>query len=89
MLAGIAEALHGDPARRLEAELRGKVAHQIVAAARGRIATAERAAQRDRLAGDHRRRRLPDDLGIFIGHPAHDHGIGVDVGRRECRDPVR
>ena len=81
VLAGIAETLDRDAQLPVEAEIPGQVAHQIVAAARRRVAAAERAAQRDRLAGDDGRRGLADDLGIFVGHPAHDHGVGVDVGR--------
>ena len=65
----------------VQAEFLGEVAHQIVAAARGGIAAAERTAERDRLAGDDGGHGLADDLGVFVGHPAHDHRVGVDVGR--------
>ena len=82
VLAGIAEPLHGDAQAALKPQVVGEMADQIVAAARCGIAAAERTAQRQRLAGDDGGRGLADDLAVFVGHPAHDHRVGVDVGRR-------
>ena len=80
VLAGIAEALDGDAHGLSEPQILRQMAHEIKAAARGRVAAPERSAERDRLAGDRRGLGLPDHLGVFVGHPAHDHGIGIDVG---------
>ncbi len=84
MLTRIAEALnrHAQTFGR-QAQPLGQVTGQVKAAARRRVLTPDRTAQRNRLAGDHSGRRLPLDGGVLIGHPAHDHGVGVDIGRRD------
>src|SRR3546814_12945653 len=63
------------------------MADEIVAAARGRIGAPQRAAQGDWLASDDGPLRLADDLGILVGHPAHDHRVGGDVARGDIAIP--
>ena len=84
VLAGIAKPLDGDPQPLgRQAQPLGQVPGQVEAAARRGILTPDRAAQGNGLARDDGRGRLALDRGIFIGHPAHDHGIGIDVRRRD------
>src|SRR5690606_28043608 len=76
-----AKALDGDGVVAGKAQLAGKVTDEVKAAARGGVIAAQRTAQGDRLAGDDGGGNRAGDLVIFVAHPTHDHGIGVDVGR--------
>ena len=49
------------------------------AAQRRRRRPALRATQRDRLAGNHCRLMRALNLGVLIHHPAHDHGVRINV----------
>lgn len=82
MLPGIAEALDGYPHRIAELEVRCQMSHKVVAAPRGRVAAPQRSTERDRFSGDHGGLVLADDLRVLVRHPAHDHGVGVVIWRR-------
>ncbi len=80
----VAESLNHDPGFfRFQAEAFLEVAQHQIPAASGCVVTAQRAAQHDGFAGDHGGRRMADDGAVFVGHPSHDHGVGVDVRRRD------
>src|SRR5690606_32651820 len=83
VLAGIAKALNSDAQRAFEAKLLGQMADEIVTAARGSVIATLGTAKSDGLSGDNGRLVEPYDLRIFIGHPAHDHGVRVDVRSRD------
>ena len=53
----------------------------VVGAPPGGLVATQAAAQGQGLAGDDGRGALAVDLGVLVHHPAHDHGVGVDVGR--------
>src|SRR3546814_19266106 len=67
VLAGVAEALDGDPHRLAQPEIARQMAHEIVTAARGRVAAPQRAAQSARLAGVDGRPRLSARYGPLDG----------------------
>jgi hypothetical protein len=84
VLAGVAEALDGDAdLRRVPAPTLLQHLDGVVGAAAGGVVAPEAAAEVQGLAGDHRRGALAAVLGVLVHHPAHDHGVGVDVGRRD------
>ena len=78
---GIAESLEDDPGfSRDHPQFLFEMAEDDVPAPSGGVVAAERAAEHDRLAGDHRRRGMADDVGVFVGHPPHHRGVGIDIG---------
>ena len=80
--ADIAEALnrHGRVLQ-VEANQLGRLDHRVDAAARGRVAAAQRAEQMHRFAGDDARQMPTGDDFVFVHHPGHHIGRGVDIGR--------
>ena len=79
--ADVAEALNGECAVfYVKSELLGQRAAAEHDAASGRLGSAERTADFKRLAGDDAGDRIAVFHRICIHDPAHDFGVGVDVG---------
>ena len=81
VLAHIAEALHRDAGAGWQLKRFRQIDQHIKTAAPGCVLAPKRSAQGNRLSGNDGGRRRADDGGIFVDHPAHDRGIGGDVGR--------
>ncbi len=81
MLAGIAESLNGHTqfVRLFVLPLRPQIHHQQRACTGG-LLTADGAPQPEGFTGNDTGNVPPGDLGVFIHHPAHDNGVGIDVG---------
>ncbi|HXH59162.1 MAG TPA: hypothetical protein VNL12_17890 [Iamia sp.] len=82
VLSGVAEPLHGDgDVLRVPPLALLDLFDGVVGAAPRGLGAPEAAAEGEGLAGDDRRGAAPLVLGVLVHHPAHHHGVGVDVGR--------
>jgi len=86
MLSGVAEPLYGHAnALGLPFPDSLELLDAIECTSPGGIIAAKASAQRHRLTCDHRGGALPAKLGVFVHHPAHDSGVGINVRRRNVR----
>ncbi len=80
VIAGVAVAVHGHGGfAEVDAERPGGLADGEHTAAGGSVAAARRSANSQRFTRDDTELRLAGDDGVFIHHPGHDLGGGIDV----------